>query len=73
MAKVTFKYRIDTPDYYPATAYRQKTINLDLPKNESGFILFDTLAAALVDYIKDVTKSDTKIKNTALLWCRVNQ
>lgn len=52
MAKVKTKYKVFTGDYYKPIAYKTKTIEIDLPKNEHGNILMITLGEKLNEHIK---------------------
>lgn len=62
MAKVRFKYAI--PDYYRYWIYKQKTIDMKLPKNEYGFVNIN----AVENMIKDYIRSTLGVTNFRLIW-----
>jgi len=53
MSKVKVRYAIK--GYYKNN-YKTKTIEIDLPKNEYGFILFKTLGDNIKEYINNILK-----------------
>ena len=64
MAKVTFKYR--TGDKYNPV-YKTKTIDMELPKNEYGFILIGDLSKKIMEYIKTVLG----VERFTLIWHQI--
>jgi len=49
--KVQFKYSI--PDYYKGKAYRQKTMQMEIPTDENGFTLPCKLSENITKWIKE--------------------
>lgn len=64
MAKVKFKYAV--PDYYSYWKYHTKTINIDLPKDDQGYILFGKIANILKEHLKK-----QGIAQSRILWLQV--
>ena len=64
MAKVQFKYRVDFWDRYKnKTLYRQKTIEMELPKDRYGFILDCELGKKIISYLKNEAGIVGKVKH----------
>ena len=60
MAKVKLNYRLDVNQGYVPTLYKSKTVEMELPKEEHGYILHGTLCDLLTEYIKNnLTTPDT--------------
>jgi hypothetical protein len=53
MAKVKVEYKVVLNAGYERTKYKQKTIEIDLPKNEYGFTLVKTLSENIYTYLKE--------------------
>ena len=55
MAKVQYKYRVTPATGYARHKYITRTTEMTLPKNEYGFIKFDTLSELIKVRIAEIT------------------
>ena len=53
MRKIKVKYKVFTGDYFTPYKYKQATFPVEVPTNEYGFILIDTLGKMLAQKIKE--------------------
>lgn len=64
MAKVNFRYRVDFWDRYKnKMLYRQKTMEMELPKDSHGFILDCELSKQIFSYLKNEADIVGKVKH----------
>lgn len=66
MSKVQIGYSMFDSNTGYFTRYRRKTISMNLPTNENGFILFDTLTKQCENVLQEIV-----IEPTRLLWHQI--
>ncbi|ADY54732.1 hypothetical protein Sgly_0366 [Syntrophobotulus glycolicus DSM 8271] len=73
MAKICFKARVNLSSGYAPVKYITRTIEMELPKDRYGFILFNELHKPLREYFSKniVSKIPERVSGFNILWYQV--